>query len=215
MLYIIYGDNQIERYKAYEKVGKANLILNKESISPMDILLSHINSVNLWGESQIIFISDLISDKDFREAFYDHLEQIKNSDNKFVIDEVNINAATVTKLKAFSTKIYNTGLSIHQSEEAKKVNTPFLLCDYIAARDKKRAWIELMRLYQTDIDSEPLHGAIWWKWKIMWTGNNKPNEIYSKEDLARLGHDLIMIPLRAHNGECDFRTEIERWILSI
>ncbi len=228
MLYIIHGDNIIERKKAYDKIGKANLILNKESVFPIEILLSHIDSVNLWDESQNIFISDFISDKVFREAFYDNLEYIKNSDNKFVIDEIDINAATLTKLKAFATAVYNATPSPSHMEMAEaQDSSPFLLCDYITVRDKKKAWIELMRLYDTDIDSEPLHGAIWWKWKMIWPPHSNSNLIskekdiikvgqyYSLHEIEKLGHDLIMIPLRAHNGECDFRLELERWILSI
>ena len=218
MLFIINGDKQIERDKAYKNIGRATLEIDDSIEDKIGVILSHIDSIDLWGDNSIIYIINLISDKDFREFIYDNLEKIKNSDNKFVIDEVNINTATLTKLKPYATAVYNALMP--PTPEI----SPFLLCDYIAIKDKRRAWIELQRLYSHGIGAESLHGAIWWKVKTIWSSSKYTSiqkdiipigEKYSYNDIQTLSYDLIMIPLRAHNGECDFKNEIEKWVLSI
>lgn len=230
MIYIIYGDNANLRLKARTELGIADIIIDRESeiVNKADILISHIDSIDLWGNRQKIYISNLLEDKDFKDILYDNLESIKNSDNKFIIDEISIHKAVLDKIKKYSSKVYDcTPGQIVNNRGNNRVEekSPFKLCDYIAARDRRKAWAELMTLYQTDIESEPLHGAIWWKLKIMLSSsetssNNftyKPalNTKYSRQELDQLSYDWISISLRAHNGECDFRDEMERWILSI
>mgnify|MGYP000199174601 CR=1 FL=1 len=210
MLYIIYGDNISARYKARNELGKVDLILNLENENIIAEIKSSINNQSLWGETQIITLDKVLEDKDVREFIYSEIENIKNSDNKFIIEEIDISKASLDKLKKSATKVYDCTANQYANNRGNNLvpeKSPFALCDYIAARDRRRAWVELMRLYETDVESEPLHGALWWKVK---------NILITKgAGWGDLAYDLIMISARAHNGECDFRNEIEKWVLSI
>lgn len=220
MLYIIYGDNIERRKKAKKEIGLrvndlgikensvADLIINLETENKEQKIAELISAQNLWGDSQIITLDKILEDKEIKEIIYENLEEIKNSDNKFIIEETKINAAVLTKISKYASKVFDCTvgeLVNNRGNNRVPEKSPFKLCDYIAAGDKKNAWIELMKLYETDIESEPLHGAIWWKLKM-------GNAVSGPSPSA---FTFVMISLRAHNGECDFRNEMERWVLSI
>ena len=209
MIYIIHGDDINLKDKAFTNIksiyGDSIFDINTETERSGERLLSHIHSIDLWGVKQIIAIDNLLGDIDFKDILYENLDEIKNSDNVFVIYEREINAAVFTKIKKFSTKVYdvtNTRVALDTK--------PFLLCDYVAARDKRHAWPELLRLYEHDVAAEAIQGALWWKLKSIWHGTK-----YSRAEIERLSYDLILIGARAHSGECDFRVGLERWVLSI
>ena len=215
MLYIIYGDNIERRKKAKasiylkenkENVNMANLVINLETENKEQKISEAINTQSLWGDNQIITLDKILEDKETKDIIYENLEALKNSGNKFIIEETKINAAVLTKISKYATKVYDCTvgeLVNNRGNNRVPEKSPFKLCDYIAAKDKKNAWLELMRLYQTDIESEPLHGAIWWKLKMKNMGASVTS------------FNFIMISLRDHNGECDFRNEMEKWVLSL
>ena len=236
MLYIIYGDNIERRKKARNEVGLSDVVISPETEDKQVKIAELISAQNLWGDSQIITLDKILEDKEIKDIIYKSLEDIKNSDNYFIVEETKINAAVLTKLSKYATKVFDCSIGeLVNSRGNNRVpeKSPFKLCDYIAAKDKKNAWIELMKLYETDIESEPLHGAIWWKLKMgnavsgpspalptMEGVNTSSMRVAPPPCGGRLGggpriFDFVMISLRAHNGECDFRNEIEKWILSI
>ncbi len=236
MLYIIHGDNIERRSKARNEVGLPDIAISPETEDKEIKIAELISAQNLWGDSQIITLDKILEDKEIKDIIYENLEDIKNSDNKFIIEETKINAAVLTKLSKYATKVFDCSIGeLVNSRGNNRVpeKSPFKLCDYIAAKDKKNAWIELMRLYETDIESEPLHGAIWWKLKMvtpsaLWAPSPRKDEAQNSmlplgklpERVKGLGWNesaftFIMISLRAHNGECDFRNEIEKWVLSL
>ena len=212
MIYIIHGDKIDLKDKALTEIkglyGDSIFAINSDTLNGGDTLLSYIHSIDLWGVKQIIMIDNILDDIDFKDILYENLEEIKNSDNVFVLYERDINAASLTKIKKFATKVYNATMM-----ESNPNTTPFTLCDYVAARDKRRAWPELLHLYDVDIDPESIHGALWWKMKTLMLPSNFNK--YKKEEAERLSYNLLMISARAHSGECDFKLELERWVLSI
>lgn len=233
MLYVIYGDNIERRKKAKNEISiketsgvkeiiEADIVINTETENKEQKISESINTQNLWGDSLIINLDKILEDKEIKDIIYENLEAIKNSDNKFIIEETKINAAVLTKISKYATKVYDCTpgeLVNNKGNNRVPEKSPFKLCDYIAAKDKKNAWIELMKLYQTDIESEPLHGAIWWKIKTILSGYESGSlnikQKYNKQELESLSYTFVMISLRAHNGECDFRNEMERWVLNI
>ena len=137
------------------------------------------------------------------------LPKMKDSQNIFVIDEPFADANRVTRLTKYSEKVYDA------REEKKKDVDVFTLCNLVARRDKKGAWLEWMKV--RDLDSpEAIHGALWWKWTTVWqdVNNGKPSK-FSKEDCEKIGKKIIRANIEAHRGEKDLKVAIEEIILSI
>ncbi len=74
-----------------------------------------------------------------------------------------------------------------------------------------------------------LHGAIWWKWKNMWSssldkGNRQAQYLYklkssnlkyTEKELAKFGESIAFMAMKNNNGEINLMREIEKLILEI
>lgn len=224
MLYIIYGNNIEKKKKALSVIGEINIYIGIDNTDLYNDLSSQIYSQDLWGDKQIIALDSLMQSADSRDIVYAQLESLRDSDNIFIIIENSIHSATLDKLKKFATNVVDATIGEYVNNRGNnrvEEKSPFALCDHIAALDRKRAWLELTKLYDTDVESEPLHGAIWWKLKTVMASSSHgiitPNAPADRSSIISPDRtfDFIMISLRAHNGECDFRREMERWVLAI
>ncbi len=208
MIYTIVGTDKNIREKAYKELatlGTVTASIYNEQISTLEPL---IEATSLFGEKIIVNVQQVMEDTSVRERFIALLPAMKTSINIFIVDEPFADASRIKLLTKFSEKVFNGKV------EKEKLN-PFTLATYLGARKKKELWVEWMRLRDLD-QAESLHGVLWWKWKTIWADviEGKPSK-YTLRECEDIGRELILAPVRAHNGERGLREELERVVLSI
>lgn len=242
MFYLIFGTQLEKREKAKEKIRD---LLNKKKIDfssllevpkitneNYTLLPSYFGSSSLFGERILINIENLLTREDTREYLYKNLINMVESDNVFILDEPFALAASFQKIERDLEKIDIKGCTFDASEEKTERDiNPFYLCELIEKRDKKRAWQEWKKLYLEweDSEAQAIHGALWWKWKNIWSAfidgdrNNyfkiyrlSSREInYTKKELEDFGKEISLMAMRSNNGEGDLMRNIEKFILKI
>lgn len=242
MLYFIFGTNYNKREFAKKAIDsslkekKINIekLLKTESISKenISILPNYLGSGSLFGEKLFIKLEDLLTTEESREFLYENLDLIIKSDNIFILDEPFALSASILKIQKILEKEKQSKNIFDCKEDVKQKDIePFYLCDLIEKRDKREAWKEFQNIYLewSDEEAQALHGAIWWKWKMIWSAyldgnkNNyfkfyrlKEKEIrYTKEEIEGFGFDLSLMAMKANNGEINLMREIEKFILKL
>jgi hypothetical protein len=125
---------------------------------------------------------------------YKYLIDIEKSENVFIIDELSVLAATATKLAKYAKEFFDC-------REKEIDHNAFELAKSISSRDKKNAWLELMRLKNLKVAGVEVQSVLAWKAKSV--GNK--NMMYQ----------MLMARHRDFNSEGDMYNEMERYILKL
>ncbi len=171
---------------------------------------------DIFGNKKVIRIEDW-NFEDIRKELYRELENIVNSENVFIIDELDVLDTTTNKIAKAANSFFDCRI-----EKSIKPYTPWKLCDYFENRDKKNLWLEFTRIKNICINlntndklDEPLKivGAL--SYKIQ--NSNLVN--YNKEEISKIYFDLISVIDKTHSAESiekvDIWEELEKWCLSI
>ena len=133
---------------------------------------------------------------EYRDVLYKYLDDIKESKNIFIIDESDILAATATKISKYASKFLDCRVDkVDHSKEA------FKLGDYIISKDKKNAWLLLMRLKGLNVPAEEVQGALAWKAKSARSKN--------------MFFNMLIARHKAHNSEGIMYDDMEKFILGM
>jgi len=228
MLYLIYGTNLAKRKIAERKIEellkKKGLILkellevSRVSGENYQTLENHFLSGSLFGERLLVRVENLLDKKDSREYLYSNLENLVKSENIFLLDEPNAAKISVQKVIRDLGKL-GSGETFEAVEEIKKKDIePFHFCELVVARNKKAAWEEWKKIYLEWGDSEAmaLHGALWWKWKTLWTSAlNYKNPKFSLKEIEKYGREIAFLAMSATSGEANLMRGIEKLVLSL
>lgn len=242
MFYFISGTDYKKREKAKADIKK---LLEKKGVD-FDTLLevpkitnenytllpNYFGGASLFGEKVLVNIENLLSKEDTREYIYKNLENMVESANIFLLDEPFASTPSAQKISRDLEKLGVKNATYDAREESSMRDVePFYLCDLIEKRDKKSAWQEWKKLYSEWGDSEAMaiHGALWWKWKNIWSASIdgdrakyfsvyrlKSRDIkYTSEELEKFAKEISLMAMRATNGEVDLMRAIENFILKI
>ncbi|MEN9338514.1 MAG: hypothetical protein RI945_239 [Candidatus Parcubacteria bacterium] len=242
MFFIIYGTSFKERKLAKEKIAsflskkgieeEALLIPPKISKDNFTLLESYIGNTSLFGEKMKVYLDDLLGREDSREYLYKKLKDLVESENIFIADEPFALPASFQKISRDLAKLGAEKNAFDASSQKKEKDIePFFLAELIEKRDKRSAWQEWKKIYLEwgDDEAQALHGAIWWKWKMIYSafldGDRKnyyklyrlvEREInYSEEEIKSFARELSLMAMRANNGEINLMRSLEKFILSI
>ncbi|MEN9338189.1 MAG: hypothetical protein RIQ41_503 [Candidatus Parcubacteria bacterium] len=209
MIYTLVGTHGAKREQALveiAKLGSPSAHLYGEHIHA---LLPLIEAGSLFGEKVIVHIIQTLEKAETREYVYDLLQDMQSSANIFVIDEPFADANRMKKLEKVSHKLFDA------REEKEETLSPFGLCNAVARKDKKGAWVEWMKI-QHVLEPEAIQGALWWKISTLWgdTLSGKPTK-FSIRECEALGKRVMSSSVLAHRGEKDLKVELESIVLSI
>lgn len=154
--------------------------------------------LDIFGDKSIIYLENWNSE-DYRDCVYKYLEEIRDSKNIFVIDEVEMLDASFNKIAKYAYKE-----TIFDAREGKVKESAFYLCDLILQRNKEKAWLEYSRLLEVDEPIESIVGAMIHKVKTSRV-NNKTDFLYALMSMTALDHD----------GKLSAKHEFEKLILHI
>lgn len=209
MIYTIVGTDTQKREKAYEILKKEGVISDHLYSEQIGNLEAFISASNIFGEKIIVNLIQTMEVASSRDEVVRLLPFMKESDNLFIIDEPFADANRVARLTKYAEKVYD-------AREAKKERVDvFTLCNLVAKRDKKAAWIEWMRIRDED-SPEAIHGALWWKFQILW-GDVKEGRSskFTLLECEKIGGMLVRAPILAHRGVADLKVELEKVVLSL
>lgn len=238
MLYFLYGS---DRNKAREKSQELLLTLTKKK---PDAELFRIDAENwnevrlqeltlgqgLFNSSYIVHVVSLFENKEAKEIFLDHLEEIATSPNVFIMLEEEVDKKTLLAITEVAEKV-----QCFESKDGKKKPdfNIFSLTDAFGKRDKKRLWVLYQKAVSFGAVPEEIHGILFWQLKSMLIASTAKTageagvapfvfskaksflKNYSKEELEHFSSRLVRLYHDSHRGIHDFSIALERFILTI
>ncbi len=242
MLYVITGTNLIKREKAkktikdtlFKKGIKIDSLLEVSKITSENytLLPNYFGGSSLFGEKVLVNIEGLLTKEETRVFIYNNLENLEKSDNVFILDDPFALAATFSKIERDLKNLNIENVCFNCKDETKERDiNPFPLCDFIELRNKKSAWEEWKKIYLEweNKEAPALHGALWWKWKMMWSAyiDGDKNKFYShyklkdrkinysKKELEDFGREIAFMATSSHSKSQNLMRNIEKFILKI
>ena len=190
-------ENNLEN-KDIKKISEyfAKKVLSREELASIP---QHFE-VDIFGDKSIVYLENW-NNEDCRDYVYKHLEEIRDSKNIFVIDEVEILDASFNKISKYAYKD-----TIFDAREDKVKESAFYFADLFLMRKRGEAWTEFLRLIKVGEPIESIAGALIYKIKV--------SRIESKIKTELIYKIMSTIALD-HDGKLESEKEIEKLILHI
>ncbi|MDD5050607.1 MAG: hypothetical protein PHV93_02585 [Candidatus Pacebacteria bacterium] len=217
MFYLFYG---IEREKARAKRNATLLGAQKKrpdaEVFSMDAedfsasrLQEFIGSAGLFEKKFIVCMNFVCEDKERLSTVIEKLEEMKETENLFLILEGKLDAKSLEKFKKYAFKV-------EQFEEEKTFEKPkfnvFALSDAFGRRDAKGLWALYLKALEEESAPEAIAGMLFWKIKsLLLSGSNR----YSERELEEISSRLVSLYHDSHRGIHEFEIALERFVLSV
>lgn len=181
---------------------------------------------SLFGDKTAYLIENPLTNSKVNDDLLIDIEDLKNSDNLFVIVE--------GPLKAEEKKQWNKHFELQEfkAEADARFNT-FALADALVKRDRKSLWLIWSEARLSGIVSEELVGIIWWQLKSIrlaavtssaeeagmkdypYQKSKRALSKFPSDDPERLSRSLLDIYHQSRLGGLDLDLAVERWLLRI
>ncbi len=207
MIYILEGnDLKKKSTRLLALVGPRNTIQLREEDSKRESLLEYAESISLFGDSPIVVIKDVLSEKSFSLSAKD-LTFLESSQTLFIFLEDTLKAADKKKYEKYASI---ESMNTQKIAKAPTVNT-FAIADSFARRDKIGTWVLYHEAINTGALPEMISGMLFWKIKTLILGTST---VFTKEELKKQSSSIVSLYHQAHRGEKDFIIGLEQFILS-
>ena len=243
MFYFLYGEDKDKaRKKAHELID--GLVKKRPNASFFKIdgenfslgkLEEMIGGQGLFESKQIVFLDNVLEDKETKEEIADKIKEIAESPNAFVFIEGKVDKATLGKVEKSAEKVqeFKIAGSPASSKESKEKFNTFSLADVFGRRDKKNLWTLYQEALSQGVAPEEINGVLFWQLKSMIVANKsksadvsglKPYVFqksksfarnYSEEEMKKLSSALVSVYHDSRRGIHDFEIALERFILDI
>lgn len=204
MIYIVAGSDTKKKNSYLKKLYKDNPpIYVPEKEFTKEILLSHLGSVNLFGEYPIVVFENVLKNLELSSR---EILELRESKTKFVFIEEKILAADKKKWEK------NAEIVLYEDvvkKEVPKFNV-FAIADSFSKRDKVGTWILYREAVLYGIPTEEISGILFWKIKTMILNGTK---MFSEEELKNQSSSLVSLYHDSHLGNIDFVFGLEQFIL--
>jgi len=172
MLYVFYGSNykklraKLARFRETLHVKRPEAEFFKID-DPGDVTVSSlegfVSGQGLFDRKYIVQLDRVLEDTSARESIVEQLENVRLSDNVFLLVEGMVDARIRKAIETYATESY-----VFNNEEIKKdVFNIFSLTDELGKRNKKRLWIEFWKARYAGKEAEEIHGVLFWQIKSM------------------------------------------------
>ena len=243
MFYFLYGeDKEKARGKAHELLDSLVKKRPKASFFKVDgenfnlgKLEEFIGGQGLFDNKQIVFLDNILEDKEIKEEVLDKIKEIKESPNAFVFLEKKADKATLGKMEKSAEKVQEFKAAGNVGFAGKSVDKfdVFFLTDVFGRRDKKNLWALYQGALSQNVSPEEINGILFWQLKSMIVArlSKDANESglkpyvfqksksfaqnYSEEEMKKMSSALVSIYHDSRRGIHDFDIALERFILSL
>jgi len=238
MLYVLHGENfrgradkldELVSFFLAKKPNTALVKINQENF-PQFNLDELCLTRGLFEQRSVVVLHDLISVPEIKEALLEKIPAVSESENIFILSEYSIGKGDESFLKKHAEKIQE--FSSEEKPAPARFNV-FTLADAVGLRDKKRAWVALLKAFENGLEPEEIHGTLFWQVKNMalvkevkeataestglkpfvlskakaFSGN------YSNDELRGFSSRLVSLYHDSHRGMGDFAVGLEKLIL--
>lgn len=238
MIYLIHGnDSTGVRKKLHELL--AALAVKKPNAEVFRVTTENwsreqldelVGSQGLFEHKYIVVLDSLLPNKEISEVFFEKIDELKESDNAFILVEGAILAAPLAKIEKRATKTWEVEFKEQKKKEAFNV---FALTDALGRKDKKTLWTGYNKAILNGSEPEELHGLLFWQVKSMlmaidakdaesagqkpfvWSKSKGFLNNFTKSELEALSASLVDIYHRSRRGLLDFDVALEKYILSM
>lgn len=189
-----------------------------------------IESQGLFEHKYIVVLDSILADKATTEILLDKLEDLKKSDNVFIIVEGKIDAAKLTKLSKHAEKVWKADA---KESAPKKAFNVFAITDALGRRDRKSLWATYHAALFNGSEPEELHGLLFWQIKslliaaqsksaeeagqkpLVWSKAKGFLKNFTPEELKGASSSLVDIYHDARKGIVEFDVALEKFILGV
>ena len=238
MLYVIYGsDTHKARAKLHDLLELAKkkrpdaelfkITTENWSDTQFDELLV---AQGLFEQKYTTVLDNLFEKKDVKSYVMDKLEEMKSSEQIFLMLESSIDAASLKKLEKFSEKVQ----VFEKKEDVRnRALNIFTITDGLVQKDKKKLWISYIDLLGQGAVAEEVHGILFWQVKNMILASRAGSATetglspfvyknaltgarnYKTEDLQKMSGELVTMTHRVRQGKGELEVMIEKWVLGL
>ena len=239
MLYIICGpDVQTAQQKLKALIEGLKIRREKSEIFKIeseDFSLKEIDEFisgqGLFDRKYIVVMRYVFKTLDPLSGFWERLEDIKNSENVFIIFENEIDEKLFKKLSNYAYKIQKHPFK--QKTFLKKDFDIFSIADALGKRNKAILWVNFIKAIQRGSTGEEVCGILMWQIKTMlsvgiskdakeaqikiFPYNKAKNYRKNYKDYELKGYlkELVKIYHDSRRGIVDFEIALEKFVLSI
>lgn len=171
MIYVYFGDNNVKRHNACDKIVEAYLKKEYTVISMNDVdvdvsvLNDYMTTSSLFDAKHVVVLERGLENVEASEYIFSHLKELKESENVLVISERSLLKDPLTKLKKVAEDVEQFETPV--SKYGKKEFNVFGLTDAFGMRDKKESWVHIAKAWRNGKSAEELHGILFWQVKNM------------------------------------------------
>lgn len=207
MIYILSGNDSKNKSIYLKKICKeAEVVFLSPKNTNKEIILEYAKSFNLFGETPIIAIDNLIKDGGI-DLSPEDISILGDSKTVFIFLEDKLLVSDVKKYKKNATVL---DFTLKEAKTIPKINV-FGIADSYSFRDKIKTWILYREAIISGASPEEISGIIFWKIKMMILSGTK---FFTIDELKANSSALVSLYHNAHRGECDFVIGLEQFILS-
>ena len=243
MFYFLHGEDKDKaRKKAHELID--GLIKRRPNASFFKVdsenfslgkMEEFIGGQGLFDNKQIVFLDNVLEDKEIKEAILGKIKEIAESPNAFVFLERKADKAALGKVEKVAEKVqeFKVAASAEFAEKSKDKFNIFSLADVFGRRDKKNLWALYQEALSQNISPEEINGVLFWQLKSMIVASRakdsnesglKPYVFqksknfarnYSEEEMKKMSSALVSVYHDSRRGIHDFDIALEKFILNI
>lgn len=237
MLYLIYGtDAHKSRKKLHELLDLAKkkrpdaelfkITTENWSDGQFDELLL---AQGLFEQKYTTVLDNLFEKKDFKVYILEKLEEMRDSEQIFLMLEGAMDAPTVKKIEKHAKQVQE----FVKAESKKPAFNIFAVTDGLVQKDKKKLWISYVDFMNKGVAPEEVHGIMFWQVKNMLLASRSENmkdsglspyayknalsggRNYKTEELLGMSSSLVDMTHRVRQGEGDLGVMLEKWVLGL
>lgn len=207
-------------------------VLRPADLSSVPAILELASQEALFGDPTVVILDELFSQKD-ADLLIAAIPEFAKSANPFLAFERKMKKDLRNIIEKAGGKIVE--VAPKTSPKQKEEPLPFALSDAVARKDKRAAWMELLRLLRLGLTAEELHGTIFWAVKSMLLAKDysaadagklglapgayqkfaRAAMKWEREELRRMMDELVDMYHRAHSGGMPLDICLERLILGM
>lgn len=235
MIYFLYGsDTHKSRAKLQELLNLAEkkrpgseifkITTENWSEAQFDELLV---SQGLFESKYTVVLDNLFEKKDCRVYIMDRLENMRDSEQIFLMLEGSVDASSLKKIE----KVAKQSQEFVQKENKKQSLNIFSITDGLVQKDKKNLWVSYIDLLRKGAGPEEIHGILFWQVKNMLLSTLANSQAdtglspfvyknaltgarnYKTEELKEMSSSLVDMTHGVRQGFGDLEIMLEKWIL--
>lgn len=161
----------------------------------------------LFGGRYLVCCNRVSENKELKSALTDLLPLLLSSPNHFLFYEDVLDTKVVARIEKEG-KIYR-----FSSQSKKNEYNVFNFTGAVASRDRRRAWVELMRARRSGLADEALLNPLVWQIKSMLLKRARGN--YQFDELAELSFQAAALRPRVVAGEKEMDIALETLVLTL